>query len=160
VTGHLGGSAAGLAMLAAGMDPPRWLKDKHLVPRCRLDLSPQIAPVANAMIDISDGLAAEVNHICDQSGTGAEIEVNKIPVHEQTHEAAKRTGKRYLDFALAGGEDFELLFSIAEQNRQFIEDQAIDVVAVGRVTDAPAERMLLFPDGKRVSLIGGYNHFP
>jgi thiamine-monophosphate kinase len=115
--------------------------------------------VANAMIDISDGLAAEVNHICDQSGTGAEIEVDKIPVHEQTQAAATRTGKRYLDFALAGGEDFELLFSITEPNRQFLADQAIDAVVVGRVTDAPAERVLVFPDGKRVSLGGGYNHF-
>jgi thiamine-monophosphate kinase len=159
VTGHLGSSAAGLAMLAAGMDPPRWLKDKHVAPQCRLDISPRIAPVANAMIDISDGLAAEVNHICDQSGTGAEIEVDKIPVHEQTQAAATRMGRRCLDFALAGGEDFELLFSITEPNRQFLADQAIDAVVVGRVTDAPAERVLVFPDGKRVSLGGGYNHF-
>jgi thiamine-monophosphate kinase len=79
VTGPLGGSAAGLAMLTAGLDTPHYLREKHLAPDCRLDVSPLIAPVARAMIDVSDGLAAEVNHICDQSGTGAKIIVADMP---------------------------------------------------------------------------------
>lgn len=159
VSGHLGGAAAGLAMLAAGMDPPRMLKEKHLAPECRLDVSTIIAPLAHAMIDISDGLAAEVNHICDQSGTGAEIVVTEIPTHHSTRDAARRTGKDPIDFALSGGEDFELLYSISARNKQQLEQRDVEVMVVGRVTDAASGRTLLMPDGNRVPLAGGYNHF-
>lgn len=159
VTGTLGGSAAGLAMLAAGLEPLPLLRQKHLVPVCRLDVSPEIAPVARAMIDISDGLAAEVNHICDQSGTGAEIVVTDIPIHPSVRAAARLTRNDPLDFALSGGEDFELLFSISPNNKQLLEEKGIPVTVVGRVTEAVAGRVLSFPDGRRVPLSGGYNHF-
>ena len=159
VTGPLGGSAAGLALLAAGLDPPPYLKEKHLAPVCRLDISPVIAPVARAMIDISDGLAAEVNHICDQSDTGAEIDVMDIPIHPSVRDAARQTGNDPLDFALSGGEDFELLFSISPENKQLLEKKGIAVTVVGRVTEATAGRVLSFPTGKRLALSGGYDHF-
>lgn len=159
VTGPLGGSAAGLAMLAAGLIPPPYLKEKHLAPGCRLDVSPIIAPVAGAMIDISDGLAAEVNHICQQSGTGAEVIVANIPIHPSVRHAARLTGNDPLDFALSGGEDFELLFSISPQNKRLLEEKGIPISVVGRVTEAVSDRTLSFPDGKRAPLAGGYNHF-
>ncbi|BBO66233.1 thiamine-monophosphate kinase [Desulfosarcina alkanivorans] len=159
VTGPLGGSAAGLAMLSAGLEPPPYLKDRHLAPGCRLDVSAGIAPLARAMIDISDGLAAEVNHICDRSGTGADIVVADIPIHPSVREAARLTGNHPLDFALSGGEDFELLFSISPGNRQRLDDQGIQVTTVGAVTDAASGRMLTFPDGRQTPLSGGYNHF-
>ncbi|WP_319409315.1 thiamine-phosphate kinase [uncultured Desulfosarcina sp.] len=159
VTGPLGGSAAGLALLAAGLEPPPYLKEKHLAPVCRLDVSPGIAPVARAMVDISDGLAAEVNHICDQSGTGAEIAVADIPIDPSVRLAASLTGKDPLDFALSGGEDFELLFSISPENKQLLEKKGLQVMAIGWVTEAESNRMLSFPDGKRIPLSGGYNHF-
>jgi thiamine-monophosphate kinase len=159
VTGSLGAAAAGLAMLSAGLEPSPDLKEKHLTPGCRLDVSAAIAPLARAMIDISDGLAAEVNHICDQSGTGADLVVADIPIHPSVHEAARRTGNQPIDFALSGGEDFELLFSISPENKQRLTDQGIHVATVGHVTDAVSGRMLNFPDGRRTPLSGGYNHF-
>ena len=159
VTGHLGGAAAGLAMLSAGLDPYDYLRDKHLNPGCRLDVAPTIAPLARAMIDISDGLAAEVNHLCDQSGTGAEIIAADIPIHPTVREAARLTGKDPLAFALSGGEDFELLFSISPQNRQRLEDKGLEAIVVGRVTSASLGRRLILPDGSKTFLPGGYNHF-
>ena len=159
VTGPLGGSAAGLAMQRAGLNPPPYLQDKLLTPDCRLDVSPAIAPWAHAMIDISDGLAAEVNHICDQSGTGAEIVAADIPIHPSVGDAAGLTGKDVLEFALAGGEDFELLFSISRKNKQRLEDQGIELTEVGRVTDTSSVRVLVSPDGTQKPLSGGYNHF-
>ncbi len=159
VTGPLGGSAAGLAMLSAGLNPPTYLREKHLAPVCRLDISPMIAPVARAMIDISDGLAAEVNHICQQSGTGAEIVLADIPIHPSVRDAARLTGNDPVEFALSGGEDFELLFSIAPENKQRLEEQGIPVTLVGSVTEAMSGCTLLFPDGRRTPLSGGYNHF-
>jgi thiamine-monophosphate kinase len=159
VTGPLGGSAAGLALLAAGLDPPPYLRDKHLAPVCRLDVSPMIAPVGRAMIDISDGLSAEVNHICDQSGTGAEIVVADIPIHPSVHDAARLTGIDAFDFALSGGEDFELLFSISSYNKRRLEENGVSVSVVGRVTEAAFGRTLLYPSKRKVPLSGGYNHF-
>jgi thiamine-monophosphate kinase len=159
VTGHLGGSAAGLAMLAAGLTPSDYLRDKHLEPDCRLDVAPAIAPLAHAMIDISDGLAAEVNHICDQSGTGAEIIAADIPIHPSVREAGRLTAKDPLTFALSGGEDFELLFSISPENRLRLEENGVGAIAVGRVTAAASGRILVFPDGNKTLLSGGYNHF-
>jgi thiamine-monophosphate kinase len=159
VTGPLGGSAAGLAMLAAGLDPLPYLRDKHLVPECRLDISTLVAAEAGAMIDISDGLAAETLHICNQSGTGAEIIADDIPIHPAVRDAARETATNPFDLALSGGEDFELLFSVSEVGKQRLEEKEISVVAVGKVTEAAAGRHLLLPDGKRSPLSGGYNHF-
>jgi thiamine-monophosphate kinase len=159
VTGNLGGAAAGLAMFSAGLDPPAYLREKHLAPGCRLDVAPLIAPLAGAMIDISDGLAAEVNHICDQSGTGAEIVAADIPVHPSVREAARLTGGDPIAFALSGGEDFELLFSISPQNRQRLEEKGVEAILVGRITTASSGRMLLLPNGSKALLAGGYNHF-
>jgi len=159
VTGPVGSAAAGLAMMSAGLVPPPLLKEKHLTPGCRLDVGPTIAPLAHAMIDISDGLAAEVNHICQQSKTGAEITAADIPIHPLAMEAARMTGNDPLTFALSGGEDFELLFSIAPKDRQQLERRGIDIVVVGKVTDAAEGIFLRLPDGKREKLTGGYNHF-
>ncbi len=159
VTGPLGGSAAGLAMLTAGLNPPAYLKDRHLAPECRLDVSPLIAPEASAMIDISDGLAAEVNHICDRSGTGAEIRVADIPIHPSTISAASVLGEDPHFLALSGGEDFELLFSISTQGKRKLEEKGVPLIEVGMVTESSAGRILRLPNGQKRTLTGGYNHF-
>jgi thiamine-monophosphate kinase len=159
VTGPLGGSAAGLAMLTAGLALPAYLKNKHLAPECRLDVSPLIAPEAGAMIDISDGLAAEVNHICDQSGTGAEISVSDIPIHPSVINAARKTGKDPYSWALSGGEDFELLFSISPDGKRKLQEKGVSLTTVGVVTEAAGGRMLKLPNGQKRALSGGYNHF-
>lgn len=159
VTGPLGGSAAGMAMMAAGLNPSSYLRSKHLTPECRLDVSPLIAAEAGALIDISDGLAAEVNHICDQSGTGAEITLADIPIHPAVIDAAQATGKDPDQWALCGGEDFELLFSISPQNKRKLEHKGVSLATVGRVTEAAAGRILKLPNGQQHPLAGGYNHF-
>jgi thiamine-monophosphate kinase len=104
-------------------------------------------------------LAAEVNHICDQSDTGAEIVIADIPIHPSVRDAARLTRNDPLDFALAGGEDFELLFSISPENKQLLEERGIPAMVVGRVTEAAAGRVLIFPDGMQTPLVDGYNHF-
>ena len=57
------------------------------------------------------------------------------------------------------GEDFELLFSITAPNLALLQQQSVEAVVVGRVTDADAGRILHLPDGRRVPLAGGYDHF-
>jgi thiamine-monophosphate kinase len=111
------------------------------------------------MIDISDGLAPETHHICDQSGTGAQIVAADVPIHPSVRDAADRTGRDALALALSGGEDFELLFSIAPDKLRVLHDSGLDATVVGRVTEAAAGRHLILPDGRRRPLAGGYDHF-
>jgi len=159
VTGPLGASAAGLALLLANKTPSQFLLQKHLAPTCRLQASRKIAPLANAMIDISDGLGSEVHHVCRQSRTGARIDAGSIPVHDDVRAAANALGKDPLEFALSGGEDFELLFSIAPEKAVELGQIGVTYYQVGRVVPMSEGATLVQPDGRTAPLPGGYDHF-
>ena len=112
VTGELGGSTAGLRLFLKKIDGFDEVKLKHTEPRCRLDVSDTIACMATAMEDVSDGLASEVRNICRMSGTGAVIFKDKIPINDLTFKAASTVGEDAFDYALYGGEDFELVYTV------------------------------------------------
>jgi thiamine-monophosphate kinase len=101
VTGSLGGS----------------ILDHHLdfTPRVREALALQAAVNLNAMMDISDGLAADVNHICEESGCGAVLVAEAIPVSDAARELSRTSGKTPLQHALGDGEDFELVFAVSPE---------------------------------------------
>ena len=98
VTGPLGGSIFG----------------RHLTFEPRIKLGREIAPVATAMIDISDGLSRDLTHICRGSGVGAIVESGLVPIHPDAVELSSRDGISALDHALNDGEDYELLFTSGE----------------------------------------------
>jgi thiamine-monophosphate kinase len=159
VTGPLGASAAALELLQKNNKPDAFLLEKHLTPACRLDASRILASLANAMIDISDGLGAEVHHICRQSAAGARIDATSIPIHDAVIGAARDLGKDPIQYALSGGEDFELLFSIAPEKVADLRQTGLKCYPVGRIV-APSEGIVLVrPDGGSANLIGGYKHF-
>jgi len=146
VTGSLGGSILG----------------KHLtfVPRIEEAVALNSGFDVHAMIDISDGLAADLNHILQGSKVGAVIEAEKIPIADAAHELAKRTGKTALQHALADGEDVELQFTMApEDAERLMGEQSFrePVSAVGRIT----EWGLLIEQGGRLRPLKpeGYEHF-
>lgn len=159
VTGTLGASAAGLSLLSNHRRAGEYLREKHLSPTCRLDAARLIAPFVHAMIDISDGLGSEVHHICKQSGTGAEIEKERIPLHPDVLSAARLLEADPYAWALSGGEDFELLFSIAPHKVTALQSAGITCHPVGRVTQVGDGIVLIHPDGSRTPLPGGYDHF-
>ena len=98
VTGPLGGS----------------IKGKHLTftPRVREALQLHAVAGLHAMIDISDGLSSDLNHLCDESGVGALIDAARIPIDKLVTEICGRRALDPLMLALHGGEDFELLFTV------------------------------------------------
>ncbi len=150
VTGDLGKSWAGLDLLRAGKEG---YTGYHLEPKCRLEEGRKLAPHVNAMIDVSDGLASEVNHICRDSSVGALIDKEKIPISEKTKEAASSIGKDPMFWALSGGEDFELVFTIPKDRLSLIDK--IEKIIVGEIT----EEGVYLVDGKKTELKGGYDHF-
>ncbi|MBF0313957.1 MAG: thiamine-phosphate kinase [Oligoflexia bacterium] len=126
VTGKLGESTAGLKYLlkhkregrvAEIVEHKEQLKRlrKHLRPHCRvLGEAIKIGRFATAMIDVSDGLAPEVKHIAKASAVGARIFLRSVPLSKTTQEIAKELEHDAYDYALYGGEDYELVFTIAE----------------------------------------------
>lgn len=140
VTGPLGGSAAGLRALRAGRPGDEAVRG-HARPVARLaEGRAARAAGATAMIDISDGLAADLNHLAAASGVGVRLE--EVPVHPSAT----------LEEALGGGEDFELAFCVpagAEVVEAF--DGLLTPIRIGRCSAAPAERTLA---GRRLDTAG------
>jgi thiamine-monophosphate kinase len=157
VTGDLGKSWAGLELCRAERQAEGDVRP-FLEPRCRLDAAPLLARWANALIDVSDGLASEVRHICQRSGTGAEVIRERIPLSDATRAAGRLLGKDPYVWALSGGEDFELVFTARPAAFDRLRVEGLDVTEVGRVLPA-GEGLWLVQEGRREPLPGGYDHF-
>lgn len=159
VTGTLGASAAALALLEQGQRPSAYLLEKHLAPTCRIDLSDRVASLANAMIDISDGLASEIDHVCTRSKVGAEVFAAQIPLHPDVVSAGELLDVDPLGWALGGGEDYELLFSIAPAQWLDLQPVVPGCRVINRVTEPTSGMVLIRTDGTRRTLSGGFSHF-
>jgi thiamine-monophosphate kinase len=157
VTGTLGKSDAGLRLLRNGKK--EGYLDGHLEPQCRLELEGKaIARHAHAMIDVSDGLGSEVTHICEESGTGARIDWENIPLSQDTIEAARAVSGDPHQYALYGGEDFELVFTIPQENIPALQKEFYDFTVVGEIL--PKENgIYILKEGRRLEVKKGYDHF-
>jgi thiamine-monophosphate kinase len=89
------------------------------------------------MIDVSDGLSSEILHICNQSSLGCSVYEDKIPIDPQTYERAREFGLDPTVCALNGGEDYELLFTIRQDDYEKIR-MDLDVSIIGHMTDKNA----------------------
>ena len=110
----------------------------------------------NSMIDVSDGVASEVSHIYEESKVGAVIYADKIPISKNMVQDAKKLGKNPLDFALYGGEDFELVFT-ANKNK-LRQLRKLDVSVIGKIVDKKYG-IKLVKGGKILKLKNGFEHF-
>jgi thiamine-monophosphate kinase len=154
VTGELGGSAAALARLAESK-PVGAEYLRHFRPLARVSVGQSLRRrgVASAMIDLSDGLSTDLEHICEESHVGAEIEAEAIP-RAQVGLGKKRVA---LELALHGGDDYELLFTSTAAVRS--EVAGIRVTRIGRTTQSAGMR-LIGADGKARPLKAeGWEHF-
>ncbi|HJX69772.1 MAG TPA: thiamine-phosphate kinase [Dehalococcoidia bacterium] len=126
VTGYLGSSAAGLRMLVHHLqfDPETvaFLRKAHLKPQPRIaEGQLLVRKGVQAAIDISDGLIADLGHVCKASGVGAMVKVNQVPLHPLVRAAFPWES---LSFALAGGEDYELLFTAGREVIDSVKEEA------------------------------------
>ncbi|HPW44923.1 MAG TPA: thiamine-phosphate kinase [bacterium] len=165
ISGAVGLSALGLAALkmgtSSGMEP---FIERHLSPLHRTDLGRTLLKLGcvTSMIDVSDGLLADLGHIARSSGVGFEIDVNRIPAGDDFRMASAAIGVDPRELLLAGGEDFELVFT-ADSGRihqSLASLEALGVAEIGRVLDDPGVRSVLNAEDLVARGIGrGYDHF-
>jgi len=153
VSGDLGSSAAGLHLFLNNEKGFRKVKKRHLEPEANFYKVEPFLKYINAMIDVSDGLASEILRICEQSGTGAVIYPDSVPIGSETRKAAEISGEKALDFALYGGEDFELVYTVSEKNLDKVKG-----FVVGKITARKGVRF--YKEGREQPLKKhGYDHF-
>ena len=154
VTGEIGRASAGLCLLLNKVQGYEGLKKSFLEPKAQLEKSQVVARYSNAMIDLSDGFASEIWHICEQSKCGAILYKEKLPVSIETKNAVNSLGKDVYELALYGGEDFQLIFTVPPENIKKIRGAYL----IGRITRK--REVLLVSEGKKKKLKkNGYDHF-
>ena len=168
VSGFLGEAAAGLALCRRGLaHEPGWhpLVGAHLDPVPQVVLGRVLAAsgLVHAMQDLSDGLATDLAHICAESGVGAVVAAEKIPLSPLLYQAAEICGQSALDWALAGGEDYQLLCTagehqVAELCKLVREKTGRELFAVGCIVEG--QGVFLEEAGQRREIsYRGYEHF-
>ena len=163
VTGELGAPSLAVDFLTQkGCDALDWpcLLDALQHPTPRIDWVDYLQDYATSAIDISDGLSAELNHICVASQVGACLVFDDIPIHSLVKQYKKEDS---LDFALSGGDDYELCFTVSPERETSLLS-ALSLVglkcyAVGTIESETGLRVQM-PSGERLPLIArGYAHF-
>jgi thiamine-monophosphate kinase len=168
VTGTVGDSLLGLKLLQSGRVLPnrgfaQYLVSRHRQPTARIIVGETIARrrLATAMIDVSDGLLQDLGHICDASGVGAEIWLDKLPLSRAYRAMAGKDGAQH---ALSGGEDYELLFCARRRDGIRLQNLSkrakVPITRIGRCVAAKNGITVLNGSGKAVAIpTKGYDHF-
>jgi thiamine-monophosphate kinase len=167
VSGNLGSAYMGLQLLerekivfttSSEVQPDFEGKDyilqRQLKPEARKDVIAALAEkgiTPTSMMDISDGLSSELMHICNQSGVGCRVFEDKIPIHYQAVEMAQELNMSIVTAALNGGEDYELLFTVAMEDYEKVIAME-NVGIVGHITKSEYGLNLVGREGEEIEL--------
>lgn len=175
VTGDLGAAYMGLQVLEREkqvylannemqpeLEGKEYIIQRQLKPEARVDVVKSLASIGvlpTAMIDVSDGLASEIMHICTQSDVGAMLFEEKMPIDTMTFETAKEFDLSPLTTQLNGGEDYELLFTIKQEDFEKIRNHP-DISVIGFIQDKSIGVQVTTRGGSVVPVQAqGWNHF-
>ena len=173
VTGDLGAAYLGLQVLERErqvfqvnpnatheLDDYTYLIERQLKPEARKDVIRLFADldlVPTSMIDISDGLSSEVLHLCKESGTGCNVYEAKIPLDQQVISACEELNLDSTTIALSGGEDYELLFTIAQKDYDKVKGNP-NFTVIGHMTEPGEGVHLVTRAGEKIKMIAqGWN---
>jgi thiamine-monophosphate kinase len=167
VSGTIGDAFLGLAVLRGGhpelaAEERAVLISRFQLPEPRVELGPRLAGIAHAMLDVSDGLVADLGHICDASEVGASVALADLPLSPAARQIAAGTPDLPLRLATAG-DDYELLFTAPPEASETIlrlaAELRLPLTAIGEIEPGAAVR-LVDTEGKAVPVAAaGYRHF-
>jgi thiamine-monophosphate kinase len=161
ITGTVGDGALGLDALQGRVpDPDGGLARRYRRPEPRVALGRRLAGVANAAMDVSDGLLQDLGHLCRASGVAAVLRTDLVPASE----AARRLGDGVLERRLSGGDDYELLLAVPPDRTEALRREAaaagVPVTWIGSFEAGDPKVVTLDADGKPVELArSGWSHF-
>ncbi len=175
VSGDLGGAYVGLQLLERekqiflenpniqpDLEGKDYIVERQLKPESRKDVIELFETYGiqpHAMIDVSDGLASEIIHICKASKVGCKLYEEKIPIDPMTYETAREFGLDPTVCALSGGEDYELLFTVPQDQYDKVKNQ-LDISIIGYITEESAGCEMISKSGHVHSLKAqGWNAF-
>ncbi|MCB1615476.1 MAG: thiamine-phosphate kinase [Pseudomonadales bacterium] len=164
VSGTLGDAAAGLSLLnpenTCDKKDSKYLLERYFFPQPHLDLGKRLCRLAHACIDVSDGLLADLGHICQSSGVAARLNMDNVP---RSPELMRYAGEQALQLATAGGDDYELCFTLPKEKQHDIQQLAktlgIVLTEIGEITEGEgvhcfnSEGAVFQPDYE------GFHHF-
>lgn len=167
VSGTLGDAALGLLVLRGGLmrlSPASrdFLVDRYRLPQPRVKLGPALLDMANAAMDVSDGLVADLGHICETSGLGAVVDEPNVPLSPAAREAV-REHPALISAVLAGGDDYELLFTAPPAARERVAALArkleLPITRIGAVRSGSGVKVLREDGSERALDAAGWQHF-
>ncbi len=168
VTGYLGDSSIGLMLLKDEISIPEELRKyfikAHTLPEPDINIGRLVAShrYASAMIDISDGLVADLNHICESSKVGAEIFLDKIPVSKQLISIKEKLPSPIYEYALYGGEDYKLIIVIRSEKKcefeSLVKKNGLVCYLIGKITEEKGIKAVSDKESTKLE-IRGYVHF-
>lgn len=139
VTGTIGDGALGLLVALGKMPASPELLIRYRVPQPRVAFGPKLVGLAHASLDVSDGLMADLGHLCQQSGTGARIDVASLPLSAAARMCLKNAPD-LIETIMTGGDDYELLFSAAPDAVSAIDSVAnqsgVQATRIGKLVSA------------------------
>ena len=173
LTGDIGGAYMGLQILERekavfqvnpnsqpDIEMYSYILERQLKPEARKDIPPllkQLGVKPTAMMDVSDGLSSELLHICKQSGVGCRLYEDKIPLDPQVISTCEEFNLDSTTIALSGGEDYELLFTIAQADYDKIKGNP-NFSVIGYITDKSEGVNLITRAGQFIPIIAkGWN---
>lgn len=164
VTGSLGDAAAGLQVKQGKLNPPtsiaKQLLDKLEKPQPRVAVGLALRGLANAAIDISDGLAADLGHVLTASNVGADISINKLPLSDAFQSLMLTDGWQ---LAASAGDDYELCFTVNKSSEKemlkILNSPGSTCTKIGTISAQPGLRWFDKSDSEQMLSLTGYDHF-
>lgn len=162
VTGTLGDGAAALEIINRGdLAHSERLLTRFYQPQPQIEAGIRLRNVASACIDISDGLIADLGHICKASGVRSDIQTKLLPIHQELHQLWPQQA---VDWALSGGDDYQLCFTVPQSRceivNQWIDAGEFDATMVGQILAPDNSKNLVIVDGSASADIKrGFDHF-
>lgn len=165
VTGYLGNSQAGLSILEhkipLNKEAKKFLINKHLLPQPKIKEGLIISKnkLASCMIDISDGLSSELYRLKEENEVGFKIFEEKLPCSPALKLFCENSNINFIEIALSGGEDYELLFTCKENKLKILQETEINFFVIGEVTSEKEIKIINKEGQVKIIEKSGYEHF-